>query len=186
MPVAGNAMRRVVLAVLPLVVLAACDGEAAAPSAAPAGPVAAQVRAWFPPHGIVDTIEIDVMARLPSRDAVLIAPNGSLTPANYVHNDTAPSNETGQWAAAHSWQNPVTGDNAFAALTENAQAGAAVHAETQLLAILSTADLPLPDPVAYRRDWSHYRIRLTFGAPPAAPETEEIAAPAPPPAAQQE
>jgi hypothetical protein len=46
---------------------------------------------------------------------------------------------------------------------------------------VSTADIPLPDPVAYRRDWRKYRIRLTFGTLPGEIETHEIAAPEPPP-----
>jgi hypothetical protein len=174
-------MRHVVPVLLPLVALAACAGEAAPPST-PTGPATAtaQVRAWFPAHGIVDTITIDATDRLPLRAAELIAPDGSPTPADYINTDAAPSNAGGQWAASHSWQIPVTDSNAFAALTGDVQAGAAVRADTQLLAVVSNADIPLPDPVAYRRDWRHYRIRLSFGTPPGAVESEEIAAPAPP------
>ena len=61
------------------------------------------------------------------------------------------------------------------------QAGAALQGEQQLLATVSTAEIALPDPVAYRRDWRRYRIRLTFGTPPGEIETREIAAPEPPP-----
>ena len=50
-----------------------------------------------------------------------------------------------------------------------------------LLAMLSTASIPLPDEVEYRRDWRSYRIRLTFGDPPGEVETRELAAPEPPP-----
>jgi hypothetical protein len=49
------------------------------------------------------------------------------------------------------------------------------------LATVSTAEIALPDPVAYRRDWTNYHIRLTFGTPPGDVETSEIAAPEPPP-----
>ena len=63
----------------------------------------------------------------------------------------------------------------------NAQAGAALQGQQQLLATVSTAEIALPDPVAYRRDWRKYRIRLTFGTPPAEVETREIAAPESPP-----
>jgi hypothetical protein len=49
------------------------------------------------------------------------------------------------------------------------------------LATVSTAEIALPDPVAYRRDWGKYRIRLNFGTPPGETETREIAAPEPPP-----
>jgi len=70
---------------------------------------------------------------------------------------------------------------AAALTTPNAQIGAALQGEVQLLATVSTAEIPLPDPVAYRRDWTNYRIRLTFGTPPGDVETREIAAPEPPP-----
>ncbi len=43
---------------------------------------------------------------------------------------------------------------------------------------MSSASIALPDPVAYRRDWQKYRIRLRLGDPPQA-ETRELAAPAP-------
>ena len=51
----------------------------------------------------------------------------------------------------------------------------------QLLAMVSRADIPLPDPVAYRRDWRNWRIRLGFGTPPEELQTFEIPAPEPPP-----
>jgi hypothetical protein len=51
----------------------------------------------------------------------------------------------------------------------------------QLLATVSSAEIALPDPVVYRRDWRRYRIRLTFGTPPGEVETREIPAPEPPP-----
>ena len=57
--------------------------------------------------------------------------------------------------------------------------GTAPLTQTRLLAIVSNATIQLPDPVAYRRDWRQYRIRLRFGDPPQV-ETREIAAPAPP------
>jgi hypothetical protein len=63
------------------------------------------------------------------------------------------------------------------------QAGAALYSQQQLLATVSTAEIALPDPVAYRRDWARYRIRLVFGTPPGEVETREIAAPEPPPEA---
>ena len=61
------------------------------------------------------------------------------------------------------------------------EAGAALRGRQQLLATVSTAEIALSDPVAYRRDWRRYRIRLTFGTPPSKIETREIAAPEPPP-----
>jgi hypothetical protein len=173
-----KAMHRVVAVLLPLAALAACGGGAPAPPP-PTTPASAQVQAAFPPHGIVDTIALTAVYRLPLREAVLIAPDGGTTPADYLDSDAAPSTETGQ-RAARFWNDPVTGGNVVAALTQNDWAGVAPTARTQLLAINSTADIPLPDPVAYRRDWQQYRIRLTFGTPPDALESEEISAPAPP------
>jgi hypothetical protein len=58
--------------------------------------------------------------------------------------------------------------------------GAAPTTQTKLLAVVSSASIQLPDPLAYRRDWQKYHIRLSFGDPPQV-ETREIAAPAPPP-----
>ena len=76
----------------------------------------------------------------------------------------------------------VSQDNALAALAlPNAQAGAALYSNQQLLAMVSRADIPLPDPVAYRRDWRDWRVRLTFGTPPGELQTLVIAAPEPPP-----
>ena len=48
-----------------------------------------------------------------------------------------------------------------------------------VLAMVSTASIPLPDPVEYRRDWRGYRIRLGFGDPPSAVEIRELPAPEP-------
>ena len=47
--------------------------------------------------------------------------------------------------------------------------------------MVSNASIPLPDPVAYGRDWRSYRIRLSFGDPPGEVETRELDAPEPPP-----
>ncbi|HEX6442374.1 MAG TPA: hypothetical protein VF007_09330, partial [Stellaceae bacterium] len=60
-------------------------------------------------------------------------------------------------------------------------ANATLRSQTRLLTTVSSATIPLPDPVAYRRDWTRYRLRLSFGTPPGAVETREIAAPEPPP-----
>ena len=74
---------------------------------------------------------------------------------------------------------------AFGALAGNPPnagiVGAAVQSQSQLLATVSSATIALPDPVAYRRAWQKYRIRLRFGDPPDA-ESREIAGPEPPPA----
>ena len=103
-------------------------------------------------------------------------------PAIYIAVDNNPRVAVGQWSLANRWDSLGSQDNALAALAlPNVQAGAALQANRQLLAMISRADIPLPDPVAYRRDWRDWRVRLTFGTPPGELETLVIAAPEPPP-----
>ena len=155
---------------------------AVTPGALPPGPPApsAQIRVRF--GGLVDTIEVRAVERLPLRAAALVAPDGAVVPASFVSVDDMPRIATGQWAVSQRWDDPVSRDNALAALAlTNPQAGAALQSRQRLLAMVSNAEIPLPDPVVYRRDWRNYRIRLTFGTPPGEVETVVIAAPAPPP-----
>ena len=65
-------------------------------------------------------------------------------------------------------------------LVEN-QDGGAPQQRAALLAMVSTASIPLPDPVEYRRDWRSYRVHLSFGDGPGEVETREVDAPEPPP-----
>lgn len=169
-------MRRLLPPVLLALLLAACEGGL------PPGPPAptAGLRVGF--GGIVDTITVDATERLPLRAAELVAPDGTATPASYINVVAAPSFELGQQRVANSWRDSLSGSGGGAVLgIENAQAGAAVRSREQILAVASTADIPLPDPVAYRRDWQHYHLRLTFGTPPGEVETREVPAPEPPP-----
>jgi hypothetical protein len=173
-------MRRVLPVLLPLFLIAGCDigGE---PPPGPSGPIP-QVRAGFARGGLADTIEVDAIDPLPLRTAELVAPDGATTPASSIDAAASPRFATGQQTIGSPWQNAIPGSGFLATLSmPNAQAGAALHGEEQLLATVSSAEIALPDPVAYRRDWGHYRIRLTFGTPPAEVETRELAAPEPPP-----
>ena len=153
---------------------------AACSSAGPPVP-SEPVRARFPPGGVVNVIEVDAVDRLPLRQAELIAPDGHPSAANSVTANPAPTQNFYQ-------QFPVgpysSADFGVSSIGSNALSpgvvGAAPQTQTRLLAIVSTASIALPDPVAYRRDWQKYRIRLRFGDPPQV-ETREIAAPAPPP-----
>lgn len=174
-------MRRLTPALLPLLLLiAGCDSGGPPPAGPPA--LAAQLKVGFPPRGLVDTIEVDAVDRLPLRSAALVAPDGDVTDAGYLNVSDSPSLATGQWAGSNSSQDAVTGNNALAALTlPPTTANAALRGQQQLLAIVSTAEITLPDPVAYRRDWHHYRLRLGFGTPPGEVENREVPAPAPPP-----
>jgi hypothetical protein len=176
-------MRRVLPVLLPLVLVAGCEGGGSLPPGPPGPPeLNAQLRAGFPRGGVADTIEIDAIDPLALRAAELVAPNGTTTPAGYIDVDTAPQVTTGQRVAGNPWRGALLGGGSGAMPTmPQAAAGAALQGRQQLLATVSTAEIALPDPVAYRRDWAHYRIRLTFGTPPSDIETREIAAPEPPP-----
>ena len=55
----------------------------------------------------------------------------------------------------------------------------APQGDAQLLAMVSTASIPLPDEIEYRRDWRSYRIFLSFGD--VAGEVERVVLPAPEP-----
>ena len=161
------------LAIIPL--LAACGGEG------PASPPGEQISASFPAGGIADVIAIDATDRLPLRQAELIAPDGRATLAASVTANPSPTENFSQQSPTGAYSGSQFG---VSSIGSNALSpgvvGAAPQTQTQLLAVASTASIPLPDPVAYRRGWQKYRIRLRFGDPPQV-ETREIAAPAPPP-----
>jgi hypothetical protein len=141
-----------------------------------------QFRADFPPGGIANQIEISAIDRLPLRAAELVAPDGSAVPASSINANPAATTTFSSEFASGVGSGPGYGVTSIGSNALNPNiVGAAPVTETRLLAIVSTASIPLPDPVAYRRDWQHYRIRLVLGTPPQA-ETREIAAPAPPPA----
>lgn len=174
-------MRRVLPVLLPLFLIAGCEGSDALPPAAPPGPTA-YLRAGFPRGGVADTIVIEATERLPLRAAALLSPDGTATPASSVDVAASPSYAGGQRVAGDPWRNALLGTGSTAAPNVPlADVGAALRSQGQLLATVSSAEIALPDPVVYRRNWAQYRIRLTFGTPPGEVETREIAAPAPPP-----
>lgn len=173
-------------ALLPLVLImvAGCAGGAAPPAATPIGApgLASKLRVGFPARGLVDTIEIDAVDRLPLRSAELVAPDGTAAVASYLNVSDLPSFATGQSALDNRWRDVVEPSNLMPALlADNAQAAAAIRGQAQLLSMVSFAEIQLPDPVVYRREWQHYRIRLTFGTPPGPLETRLVPAPAPAP-----
>src|SRR5271167_1878395 len=161
---------------LAIVLLLAACGNAGGPSV-PTDPV----RAGFSPGGIVNVIEINAIDRLPLRQAELIAPDGHGTAANSVTANPAPVQNFSQQYPVGPYSGAEFG---VSSIGSNALSpgvvGAAPQTQTRLLAMVSTASIALPDPVAYRQDWQKYRIRLHFGDPPQV-ETREIAAPSPPP-----
>lgn len=165
------------LAIIPL--LAACGGGGG-PMSSPPGE---EISASFPAGGIADVIAIDATDRLPLRQAELIAPDGHATLAASVTANQSPTENFSQQSPTGAYSGSQFG---VSSIGSNALSpgvvGGAPRTQTTLLAIVSSASIPLPDPVAYRRDWQKYRIRLHFGTPPDQVETREIPAPAPPPA----
>ena len=172
-----HVLRLPLAVLLPLVLIAGCEGGGA-PSPGPLGPTE-ELRVGFPKGGLADTIAIDAIERLPLRAATLVAPDGTATAASSIDVADSPRFATGQWVAGDPWRNALAGGGAAAALMPHPEAGASLQGQQQLLATVSTAAIALPDPVAYRRDWRKYRIRLTFGTPPGETETRNIAAPEP-------
>ncbi len=167
-------MRRV-LPVLVLLLTAGCAGGGAPPPE-----TVARLHVGF--GGLTDTIEISAVERLALRAAELVAPDGTATAAGEINVVGSPRLAGGQSIVGDPWQNALSANGSAARLvTQQAVSGAALRSEEQLMATVSTAQITLPDPVAYRRDWQHYKIRLTFGTPPSEVETRELAAPAPPP-----
>jgi hypothetical protein len=167
-------MRRLLFVLPSLVLLAGCaDGG---PAALPMQ----RVQIGFPPGGIANVIRIDALDALPLRAAELIAPDGGTTPADSVDAHQAPTAARGQTALNSPWRGDLTGVSSVIASPGGA-GDATLRGETTLLLMISTADIALPDPVAYRNDWAHYRVRLSFAAPGGEIETRELAAPQPPP-----
>jgi len=172
-------MRRVLSILLLLSLIAGCEGGGV-PSPSPLGS-SEELHIGFPKGGLADTIAIDTVERLPLRAAVLVAPDGTAIATGSIDTVDSPRFATGQWVAGDPWRNGLAGGGAAAALLPHPEIGAALQGQQQLLATVSTAEIALPDPVTYRRNWQKYRIRLTFGAPPGETETRSLAAPEPPP-----
>lgn len=141
-----------------------------------------QIQAGFPPGGVVDVIQVNAINRLPLRTAELIAANGQATPASYLTVNPSPSVSSYQEFPNRPY--PGSGFD-VGSITPAAPAvpliGSAPQQQVTLLKMLANASIPLPDPVEYRREWRSYRIRLTFGTPPGETQTQEVAAPEPPP-----
>lgn len=169
-------MRRSLLIFPSLVALAACTD---APP--PGGDIPLQgVAASFPLGAVANVIRVDAREAEPLRAAELVAPDGSTTPANWLDVDSNPQRLTGQDAVADPWRSSGLGTNGINPLPTAPPNF--VRSQNQLLLMVSTADIPLSDPVAYRQDWGKYKIRLSFAAGDQL-DVREIPAPAPPPAA---
>jgi len=166
-------MRRLLLILPSLLFLAACV-DAPPPTALP-GP---HVTIGFPPGSVVNVIKIEVVDNLPLRAAELVAPDGTVTPAGWldVHRDIQENN--GQYAVDSVWHNASFADTGL--VLPNTNSSATYLSHDVLLLMTADAEITLPDPVIYRRNWQNYKIRLTFGAPSGGPDIREVAAPQPP------
>ena len=138
-----------------------------------------QVRARFPPGGVVNSIEIDAVNRLPLRTAELVAPDGQATPASYLHVDRSPSVTFYQRRIDTPEEGNISGIGSIAPIP--AIVAGAPQGDAQFLAMVSTASIPLPDEIEYRRDWRSYRIFLSFGDVAGEVERRVLPAPEPPP-----
>jgi hypothetical protein len=157
--------------------LAGCGGGGPAPL--PTG----RIGAYFPASAVADTIEIDAIDRLALRRAELVAPDGRTTAAISIAARPAPTDSVALALPTGDYPSGALAFGALAGTTPNVGVvGGAVGAQSRLFAIVSSATIALPDPVAYRHAWHKYRIRLRFGDPPEA-DNRELAGPEPPPAA---
>lgn len=138
-----------------------------------------RVGASFPPHGLANVIVVDALTRLPLRRAELVASDGRTTASGPIEVNPTPAAISYQNIAGHPYGGNFAGIGQPEAVLP-ASSGAAPQTESRLLEMHATAAIALPDPVAYRRDWRHYHIRLVFGTPPAPVESRTLPAPPPP------
>jgi hypothetical protein len=157
-----------------LALLAGCGAESGLP------PLPTdQIRARFPLGGVVNTIEVDAVNRLPLRTAELVAPDGETTPASYLHVDPSPSVTFYQRRIDSPYEGNAFGFNSVGAVPDIV--AGAPQGGAQFQAMVSTASIPLPDEIEYRRDWRSYRIFVSFGDVSGEVERQVLPAPEPPP-----
>jgi hypothetical protein len=169
----GIALRLLFMTLPLLMTLAACT-DAPPPALGPQQ----GVRASFPPGGVTGVIQIDALDALPLHAAELVAPDGTATPASYLDVTANPRTLGGTASITDPWRASMLGGNGIDPTLGTAPSPV-VRAQERILLTSSTADITLPDPVAYGRDWTGYKIRLSFG--PSGGDVREIAAPQPPP-----
>jgi hypothetical protein len=166
-------LRRLLIILPSLMMLAACT-DAPPPTMGPQQ----GVRASFPPGGVAGVIQIDALDSLPLHAAELVAPDGTATPQSYLNVTANPRTLGGTASLTDPWRTSMLGSNGIDPMLGTPPSPVA-RSQEQLLLTASTADITLPDPVAYRHDWANYKIRLSFG--PTGSDVREIAAPQPPP-----
>ena len=130
----------------------------------------------------MNAIQVDATDRLPLRTAELLAPDGEATPASYLHVSPDP----GVTYYQRFFNTPYVGNavgvtDTAVGIPASAGVGGAPQGSVHLLAMVSTASIPIPDEIAYRRDWRSYRIFLSFGDVAGEVERQVLPAPEPPP-----
>ena len=143
--------------ILPCLVLLAACADAPPPDTGPAP----GMRASFPPGAVANVIRVDALDPLPLRSAELVAPDGSTTAASSIDVQSNPQTIAGQHAFNDPWRSSSLGPNGLNPAPD-ATSDPSPYSIHQLLLTISTAEIAPPDPVAYRRDWTNYRIRLGF------------------------
>ncbi|HMD63917.1 MAG TPA: hypothetical protein VKF83_08100 [Stellaceae bacterium] len=165
---------RIAASLLTLAILTGCGTEGGLP------PLPTdQVSARFPPGAVVNSIEIAAVNRLPLRTAELVAPDGQATPASYLYVDASPSVTFYQRQIDTPYEGNAFGIGNIAPVP--AVVAGAPQGDAKFLTMVSTASIPLPDEVEYRRDWRSYRIFLSFGDVAGEVERRILPAPEPPP-----
>lgn len=160
--------------ILPTLFLLAACADAPPPATGPQQ----GVRASFPPGGVTGVIRIDALDTQPLRVADLVAPDGTVTPASSLDVNANPRSVGGTASLYDPWRSGSLGGNSNDPLPSGA-VNPVARSQDQILLTASTAEISLPDPVAYGRDWASYKIRLGFGS--SGNDVREIAAPEPPP-----
>ena len=169
-------MHRWLMLLFCMIALAGCAGGPPPGAGSPQPGVTAR----FPPGGVAGVIRVDVLDAMPVRAAALVAPDGTTTPASWLDVAANPERLAGESSLSDPWRLSSLGANGLNPLPTGPP-DPAPRARNQLLLTASTADIPLPDAVAYRRDWQAYKIRLSFAAAGDQLDTRDIPAPAPPP-----
>jgi hypothetical protein len=165
---------RAAASLLALALVAGCAPESGLP------PLPSdQVSARFPPGGVVNSIEVDAVDRLPLRTAELVSPGGQATSASYLHVNPSPGVAFYQRQIDTPYEGTIFGVDNFAPAP--GVVTGAPQGDVRLLAMVSTASIPVPDEIEYRRDWRSYRIFLSFGDLAGEVERRVLPAPEPPP-----
>src|SRR5262249_47293876 len=149
---------RGVATILMIVLCAACADGGLPPLAGD------QVPVRFPPRSVGGVIEGDSINPPPLRKVEVLPPPRQAPPAPFfnVHPSLSVTSRQGLP------NGPYAGDafgvgNIAAGIPPSALSAGAPQQRAAFLAMISTASIPLPDPVEYRRDWRSYRVRLSFG-----------------------